>query len=95
MVIHQENGNANAFSAVAIVASISARTYLTLYEEKYKLVIEHLNWSTVVRLIIPVWSVSLYTGITEGKLFFTYEFRLCLREELDFAAGLITSYKEC
>jgi Family of unknown function (DUF6516) len=46
----------------------------------------------VMRSTVTVWSVSPYTGIAEGEVFFTHEFRLRLREELDFAVGLITSY---
>lgn len=55
-------------------------------------VTELLTRPTVVRSTVTVWSVSPYTGITEGEVFFTQGFRLRLREEVDFAAGLITSY---
>ncbi len=46
----------------------------------------------VERSTVRVWSDSPYTGISEGEVFFTGGFRLRLREELDFDAGLITSY---
>jgi len=38
------------------------------------------------------WSSSTYTGIVEGEILFANGIRLRLREELDFEAGLITSY---
>lgn len=41
---------------------------------------------------ILVWSASPYTGAAEGEIFFRRGFRLRMREELDFACGLITSY---
>lgn len=41
---------------------------------------------------ITVWSVSPFTGVAEGEALFTGGFRLRLREELDFDAGLITAY---
>lgn len=53
---------------------------------------EYLNRQTVMRSTVTVWSVSPYTGIAEGEVFFTHDFRLRLREELDFDAGLITAY---
>lgn len=55
-------------------------------------VVEHLNRSSVVRSTVKVWSVSPYTGVAEGEIFFLNGFRLRLREELDFDAALITSY---
>ncbi|MBI3757045.1 MAG: hypothetical protein HY267_03615 [Deltaproteobacteria bacterium] len=51
-----------------------------------------LNRPTVQRSTIAVWSVSPYTGLAEGEVFFTHGVRLRLREELDFDARLITSY---
>ena len=57
-----------------------------------QLLAELFNRSTIVRSTITVWSVSPYTGIAEGELFFVHGFRLRMREELDFDAGLITSY---
>jgi hypothetical protein len=50
------------------------------------------NRPTVQRSTVTVWSVSPYTGIAEGEVWFSDGFRLRLREELDFEAGLITSY---
>lgn len=44
----------------------------------------------VVRSTVAVWSDSRYTGIAEGEVVFGNGLRL--REELDFDAGLITSY---
>lgn len=50
------------------------------------------NRPDVIRSTITVWSLSPYTGIAEGELFFTSGFRLRMREEIDFDAQLITSY---
>jgi len=55
-------------------------------------VAELLNRPSVQRSTVAVWSASRYTGIAEGEVFFSNGVRLRLREELDFAAGLITSY---
>ncbi|MGE0827009.1 MAG: DUF6516 family protein [Candidatus Binatia bacterium] len=55
-------------------------------------VAEVLNRPTVQRSAVAVWSASPYTGIAEGEVWFSSGFRLRLREELDFAARLITSY---
>ena len=41
---------------------------------------------------LTVWSASPYTGVAEGEVSFDRGFRLRMREELDFDAGLITSY---
>jgi len=41
---------------------------------------------------VVVWSDSPYSGTAEGEVFFAGEVRLRIREELDFDAGLITSY---
>lgn len=46
----------------------------------------------VERSTVAVWSDSPYTGVAEGEVFFRDRFRLRLREEIDFADGLITSY---
>jgi len=40
---------------------------------------------------VSVWSDSKYTGIVEGEIFFSNDFRLRMREEIDFDAGLIIS----
>ena len=47
---------------------------------------------TVLRSTLSVWSVSPYTGVAEGEVFFVEGLRLRLHEELDFEDGLITSY---
>ena len=57
-----------------------------------RFVAELLHRPTVERSTIAVWSDSRYTGIAEGEVFFSTGIRLRLREELDFEAGLITSY---
>jgi Family of unknown function (DUF6516) len=57
-----------------------------------RFIAELLDRSTVQRSTVAVWSASPYTGIAEGEVFFSHGFRLRLREELDFAAGLITAY---
>ena len=53
---------------------------------------ELLDRPTVERSTVTVWSDSPYTGIVEGEVFFSNGIRLRLRKELDFDAGLITSY---
>jgi hypothetical protein len=57
-----------------------------------RFVAELLHRSTVERSTVAVWSDSPYTGIAEGEVLFSSGIRLRLREELDFDAGLITSY---
>ena len=44
------------------------------------------------RSTLKVWSVSKYTGIAEGEIFFKNSYRLRMREEIDFDEGIITSY---
>ncbi len=51
-----------------------------------------LDRPTVLRSTLVVWSDSPHTGMAEGEIYFSNGFRLRMREELDFAAGLITSY---
>jgi hypothetical protein len=51
-----------------------------------------LNRASVIRSTLVVWSNSPYTGTAEGEVFFVENVRLRMREELDFDAGLITSY---
>jgi len=46
----------------------------------------------VERSTVTLWSDSPYTGIAEGEVFLSNGIRLRLREEIDFAAALITSY---
>ena len=57
-----------------------------------KFVAELLNRPSVERSTLMVWSTSRYTGVAEGEVFFTSGLRLRMREELDFAAALITAY---
>ena len=60
--------------------------------EYSRFVAEMLHRPTVERSTVRVWSDSPYTGVAEGEVFFSNNIRLRLREELDFYAGLITSY---
>lgn len=55
-------------------------------------VVELFDRDTVARSNVIVWSDSPYTGIAEGEVYFGGGLRLRMREELDFDAGLITSY---
>jgi len=57
-----------------------------------ELVTDLLDRTDVERSTVSVWSDSPYTGVAEGEVFFSQGFRLRLREEIDFADGLITSY---
>ncbi len=57
-----------------------------------RFVAELLDRSALERSTVAVWSDSPYTGIAEGEVLFSSGIRLRLREELDFDAGLITSY---
>ncbi len=41
---------------------------------------------------VRVWPDSPFTGVATGEIFFADGFRLRIREELDFDAGLIASY---
>ena len=41
---------------------------------------------------VTAWSDSRYTGIAEGDVLFANGLRLRMREEIDFDAGIITSY---
>jgi len=56
-----------------------------------RFVAELLDRATIERSTVAVWSTSPYTGIAEGEVFFSQAFRLRVRQELDFDAGLITS----
>ena len=60
--------------------------------EYSRFVAEIIHRPTVERSTVRVWSDSPYTGVAEGEVFFSNNIRLRLREELDFYAGLITSY---
>lgn len=57
-----------------------------------RFVAELLNRPEIERSTVVVWSVSPYTGIAEGEVFFSNGIRLRMREEIDFDAGLITAY---
>lgn len=60
--------------------------------EYSRFVAELLDRPGVEHSAISVWSDSPYTGIAEGDIFFTGNLRLRMREEMDFDAGIITSY---
>lgn len=53
---------------------------------------EVLDRPTVLRSTVSVWSESPYTGTAEGEVVFRNGLRLRMREELDFAEGVITAY---
>lgn len=55
-------------------------------------VTEILNRPSILQSTIRVWSTSPFTGTAEGEAAFFNGLRLRMREELDFADGLITSY---
>ena len=57
-----------------------------------RFVAELLHRPIMERSTVAVWSDSPYAGVAEGEVFFSNDIRLRLREELDFYAGLITSY---
>jgi hypothetical protein len=57
-----------------------------------RFVAEILDRPDVQHSTVAVWSDSPYTGTAEGEVFFSGGIRLRMREELDFDAGLITSY---
>jgi hypothetical protein len=57
-----------------------------------RLVAQLLDRPTVERSTVVVWSESPYTGVAEGEVRFSNGTWLRMREELDFDAGLITSY---
>lgn len=56
------------------------------------LVAEILQQPHILHSTLRVWSDSPYTGIAEGEVCCTNGVRLRMRQELDFDAGLITSY---
>lgn len=60
--------------------------------EYSRFVADVLNHPKITSSTVAVWSDSRGTGIAEGEVFFAHGIRLRLREELDFEAGLITSY---
>jgi Family of unknown function (DUF6516) len=51
-----------------------------------------LDQPSVQHSSVRLWSDSPYTGIVEGEVLFSHGIRLRMREEIDFAAALITSY---
>ncbi len=57
-----------------------------------RFVVEAFTRPTVKHSTVTVWSDSPYTGTAEGEVVFADGLRLRMREELDFEAGLITSY---
>ena len=57
-----------------------------------RFVAELLARPSVQHSTVTVWSDSPYTGTAEGEVLFINGFRLRLREELDFDAGLIAAY---
>lgn len=61
-------------------------------DEYSRFVAEFFDRSIIDRSTVKVWSVSTYTGIAEGEVFFINDYRLRMREELDFDEGVITSY---
>jgi hypothetical protein len=65
---------------------------LTSLTDYSRFVIRLLQRPSVELSTVAVWSASRYTGIAEGDVLFAGGIRLRLREELDFDAGLITSY---
>lgn len=65
---------------------------LSSVAEYSRFISELVDRPTVKRSTIVVWSTSPYTGVAEGEIFFILGFRLRIREELDFADCLITSY---
>ena len=60
--------------------------------EYSRFVSQLLDRPSVERSTVAVWSTSPHTGIAEGEVSFSHDFHLRVREELDFDAGLITSY---
>lgn len=69
-----------------------AEQALTSLEAYSRFVAETVSRPSIQRSTLSVWPESPYTGVAEGEIFFAYEIRLRLREELDFEAGLITAY---
>lgn len=57
-----------------------------------RFIVELLNRPTVKHSTLSVWSDSPYTGIAEGEIHFINGMRLRVREDLDFADGIIASY---
>ena len=69
-----------------------ADTPLESLDDYSQFVARLLDRPTVERSTVMVWSESPYTGVAEGEVRFSNGTWLRMREELDFDAGLITSY---
>ena len=67
-------------------------TSLSSLSDYSRLVAHLLNRPGVIRSTVTVWSVSPYTGVAEGEVFFANGLKLRMREELDFDEHLIASY---
>jgi hypothetical protein len=67
-------------------------TPLQSLAEYSQFVVDLLDRPVVDRSTVVVWSTSRYTGVAEGEVFFRSGVRLRMREELDFAAGIIAAY---
>ncbi len=65
---------------------------LYLLDSYSQFIAEEVNRATVENSTLTIWSVSKYTGIAEGEIFFKKGYRLRTREEMDFDAGLIAAY---
>ncbi len=55
-------------------------------------VAETLQRATVLNSTVVVWSDGKFTGVAEGEVRFTNDFRLRMQEELDFGREKITTY---
>lgn len=69
-----------------------SETPLKSLSEYSQFVSQILSHPNVDHSTVAVWSASPYTGTAEGEVWFKGNIRLRMREELDFDAGLITSY---
>lgn len=67
-------------------------TSLSSLSDYSRLVAHLLNRPGVIRSTVTVWSVSPYTGVAEGEVFFANGLKLRMREELDFDEHFIASY---
>jgi hypothetical protein len=69
-----------------------SKASLKSLSEYSQFVLRILDRRDVERSTVVVWSNSPYTGTAEGEVWFKGNLRLRMREELDFDAGLISSY---
>jgi hypothetical protein len=53
---------------------------------------KQLDRPSIEHSTLAVWSDSPFTGIAEGDIFFKDDYRLHIREELDFDEGIIAAY---